>query len=729
MSPAFQYQPLGSSPLEIRILVPTLSRSTPSAYNKYVEDLSIPLEFSIKTLSLSDAKEHGYKALSYVWGDATFHIPLKIDDSTMLITTNLEQALRHLRYDDVASGIWIDLICINQKDDAEKSIQVSSMDEIFGSAACVLAWLGPEKDYSDIAINFLSWLGRDNPDQSAMAAATQPSSTIAYTSMDEYLQHEGRAKVQAAVNALIKYRRWWTRVWIVQEWGFAQDAWLIAGNKRIRKDTFIGATKAIYKYAFDTTIIREYHPITEVVNSPPKENVDYQRYTNFIFVPPPNHFLAGSLFNDSESVFGCLRAAYVTFGLAGTLDATEPVDRIYGLQSLMKQDFRRLGLVVDYQKVKDEGFEEVYADVAEALIQDGRIELLSFCQKPATSADPHFPSWTPDWRNKITSNFTESGDFFKGEPFACSGSNPLEVSFERSNLRPTERIMKIRGVLVGAVGRTGSSFHIDTPGNDLFKRAADFVFEIRGFCQDSSKLQDCAYSKRELEEACWKVPVRGLESRYVQDPITRSYGTADYFRASEISEARYKQALQLFEIAHTSARVEAYGVAIRTPGESRRSKLWLVAKSLFQPLKALWILLSYSFTKIKVSSISWLKYRLALPWVWATRSRDACAEWKEQMGHDRKRQWEHQDGTSYFRGLWSSSPMTPFITEQGHVGVGLGKMQEKDVIYILFGSKVPYIFRPVDQGRYSLIGEAYVYGVMDGELVDGQKETEILHVV
>jgi len=45
-----------------------------------------------------------------------------------------------------------------------------------------------------------------------------------------------------------------------------------------------------------------------------------------------------------------------------------------------------------------------------------------------------------------------------------------------------------------------------------------------------------------------------------------------------------------------------------------------------------------------------------------------------------------------------------------------------DQIWILGGSLVPVILKRVSEGRYNLVGQAFVYGVMHGEAVDGTKE-------
>ena len=49
-----------------------------------------------------------------------------------------------------------------------------------------------------------------------------------------------------------------------------------------------------------------------------------------------------------------------------------------------------------------------------------------------------------------------------------------------------------------------------------------------------------------------------------------------------------------------------------------------------------------------------------------------------------------------------------------------------DCIYIVIGSNVPYVLRPVPGGNLKLIGEAYVYGIVDGEWLSGHKEVSTI---
>lgn len=51
-----------------------------------------------------------------------------------------------------------------------------------------------------------------------------------------------------------------------------------------------------------------------------------------------------------------------------------------------------------------------------------------------------------------------------------------------------------------------------------------------------------------------------------------------------------------------------------------------------------------------------------------------------------------------------------------HVGIGPASMVEGDQIWLLAGSSVPVVLRQRGSGRAMLIGEAYVDGLMYGEI-------------
>ena len=71
-----------------------------------------------------------FNAMSYVCGEALLDNAIRINGSPFYIGDNCFYALRQVCLHYPGSYVWIDAICINQQDLAEKSAQVSAMGAI-----------------------------------------------------------------------------------------------------------------------------------------------------------------------------------------------------------------------------------------------------------------------------------------------------------------------------------------------------------------------------------------------------------------------------------------------------------------------------------------------------------------------------------------------------------------------------------------------------------------------
>ena len=88
-----------------------------------------------------------YAAVSYVHGDMSERKPITLAGRSFMITEGLYDALAAIH----ARGggdrwFWIDQLCINHQNLAEKNAQVAQMSVIYASADQVVAWLRPEVD-------------------------------------------------------------------------------------------------------------------------------------------------------------------------------------------------------------------------------------------------------------------------------------------------------------------------------------------------------------------------------------------------------------------------------------------------------------------------------------------------------------------------------------------------------------------------------------------------------
>lgn len=83
-----------------------------------------------------------YEAVSYAWGPPHFSDAITCNETLLTITPRLANALKHLRYHDKVRYLWIDALCINQRNISEKNQQVKLMLQIYQKARSVPVWLG-----------------------------------------------------------------------------------------------------------------------------------------------------------------------------------------------------------------------------------------------------------------------------------------------------------------------------------------------------------------------------------------------------------------------------------------------------------------------------------------------------------------------------------------------------------------------------------------------------------
>ena len=200
-----------------------------------------------------------YEALSYHWGTSDAETarnriyirdPVKIEDivaqanamkaTNKLVTPtnqekdffvhdNLNHALRHLRSKDHPVVLWVDAICIDQRDrpdsKKEKEKQVQRMAEIYNSAHNVCIWLGLANAQTDLAMDFIQRIvGLNDLD----ALTTDPSYAPSWEAFTYLMQWE-----------------WFSRRWVVQEVALARQATLHCGAKCINWVDFADATSLL----------------------------------------------------------------------------------------------------------------------------------------------------------------------------------------------------------------------------------------------------------------------------------------------------------------------------------------------------------------------------------------------------------------------------------------------------------------------------------------------------
>ena len=205
---------------------------------------SDPLVCTLQIESFSKTPKPVYVALSYCWGTdcsstGVYILPSDVEidtlwsdarevlkllkskgSSILLIGENLKCALLRLRSNKKRIALWVDAICINQKNNEEKTQQLCQMAQVYLKADSVCVWLGEaDKDgKSDRAMDFIPEI-------------------MDFTNQENLFTGKMQAENWLALAELMR-DRWFSRRWVVQEISLAAAASVYCGAKAVQWDDF-----------------------------------------------------------------------------------------------------------------------------------------------------------------------------------------------------------------------------------------------------------------------------------------------------------------------------------------------------------------------------------------------------------------------------------------------------------------------------------------------------------
>lgn len=706
---SFQYCPLDPDRNEIRLLYPIvtakpciLSEDVLLEKDETVVEPDLCLDFELRTVSLHD--KPSYTALSYVWGKEKEWIKsIRVNGVRFLVGSNLECALRHLQYADIAPAIWIDSVCINQKDNHEKSYQVPRMRLIYSGATQIVVWLSPATEHSDQIADFLFQFCKavhqrfnvpprpkypliDYIDFATESDAVKfidtiigltPSVRSGFSSMVHFLD---------AFASFITSRPWWFRVWIVQEFVTAPEYFFQVGSRKFGTEE-LGTFMAILIVLLGSSIlssmkpflgssnltagivsfqwILELHSFREIYHKKSKrQNTLYELLCRTYCRQPTATMKELDAGDDRDRV-------YALFGLVelNETDANNQIVEPLRLTDFPTNERKRLVPEVDYNRP----CHQVFVDVAQHVLKGGDFDILAFCQpwnqksfsgpisaESRDKLDPSkLPSWAPNWTQLIQSpnswwKVGQGGRRVLGNDlFSASSSSIAKLSFTtNNNIRDIYHSysMTVRGVLVDHVLEVKPPYLRSSAVqySDVYSIIRTLFKDIRSLCEASRQLGHDIYNSGQLREAMWRMPIWDHEVNSDDDTVQR---------ATVLSKDRYSKLIGSLNVLDD----------LLLRGEQNDPDTWILS------------------------------------------SENTSADVNIYIGY-----------------IFAGSPMRPFITRRGYIGLGPATMQPEDTICIFLGARVPHVLRRVVGGcsGYKLVGQAYIHGIMDGELMSDSKMHE-----
>lgn len=290
-----------------------------------------PLRFTLVEAKYDSCPK--YTAISYTWGGQEKTQTAWCDDKAMPLTINAEDALRRLRPRRGTRHFWLDAICIDQSCEAEKSIQVGQMADVYRNAECVASWLGKSDKDDRLRAHwsrFLTSLSRH-------AATGNRSWWVP--------QEPSTGPILEAVLSELIAKDYWTRIWTIQEMA-------------------VNSSRMLY--------------------------IDWHR-------PLPVQYLCQTHTNQLEMLVPFLQDVQTSPNSVDTLvdtllqqNAAEPLDYVYGLRAVYPQLLDCI--CVDYGRAAG----DLFTEASKQILLNGGWKLLFTCRHGAKRPDcPSWvPDWS-----------------------------------------------------------------------------------------------------------------------------------------------------------------------------------------------------------------------------------------------------------------------------------------------------------------------------------------------
>jgi hypothetical protein len=238
---------------------------------------------------------------------------------------------------------------------------VALMGLIYSQAASVIAWLGPEENDSQTALNLMQhWANHVDADWEFNQLEPSKESND-HTLADVHTPMSVSPGELDAVCAVLN-RPYFQRTWVRQEVVLGSNAYFQCGNEKLLWLDFRDAIACLSwkKHGSGNTNLR-----LNAAVSLCQMSLDMFYYSNIRI-----------LMRDTK--------------------CEDPRDRIFAILTLLNKEDQKLNIKPDYSRT----VEDVYTDVARRnIFERCQLNMLETCELSSRSLD--IPSWVPDWSTQL----------------------------------------------------------------------------------------------------------------------------------------------------------------------------------------------------------------------------------------------------------------------------------------------------------------------------------------
>jgi hypothetical protein len=677
-----QYSPLDEGNCEIRLI-------------RFLRTNKPQLEICIRTVPKVDSGP--YYCLSYEWGDDTPVWPIIVDDTEILVPKNLGEALVRLQDERVVEYLWADALCINQEDMVEKRNQINLMGSIYSDATAVFAWLGPGSALTDEAMKEISHFGHTiirhlmkiiSPEMASDHLARPELTTQAFcmdiialiSQLDPECWEEigwknADGRVDVEVWATVLSRSFWKRAWILQELAKSSDAYILVGDKKAPLYCFSAILEFVHAISFvsaDTaTIYRMYDLMQLLFDTPILQKLRY-------FCLPALVFERDILSLIAE---------------CSDMSVTVPQDRIFSLSALTTTG---LGPEINYSKALPELLEEITHD---SFLRRGlHSPQLNTTKCPWAAGSPSWVAicsgtagsfslnhWMQFSRVAAVNGINDRHKFAQAaDEFAACGQDSYTVT--RNNF-PRPGILRIPCIVLAQVDMFQ---RLGPTEEDIKQQTAilDHATNLGGASQGGN------FKQQDLSQL--------LFSTSALTKLTAFFDTVTDLKP------HLRARLRLFIL-----RVLRKNNKKLSRSQERHDLLveWIYSLFFFPKHQALQEAAEF-YRKYKEEFSKALQIILLAGEQISNLSKDENFNWNILALCVAK-------SSAFLPTIkMACENRSIFKTSDGNVGLGPATLQAGDYLVILPNMRLPHIVRAAGPGVYQLIDEAFVPGIMYGEIFD-----------
>lgn len=623
-----------------------------------------------------------YLTLSYSWGLGIQDHSVIIDGQYVAVTESLYLAMRTMRKGGlhIKSSthskflLWVDAICIDQHNASEQGREVRRMKTIYGDSIGGFVHLGAASDDSDLALNNINSIAK------SLRTGYDCSNWLVDISMEPETSW-----ATPAIKAIMKLlsRRYWSRMWIIQELAMGQDQMVLCGDSC---SSLIDIRQILRLFVLNLEQIVAIIGYDEYI-----ENTDgFQCTLALLWWIGRVRELVTQPQGSEPVKYSDLRSPI--FGLALYASATDPRDKIYGMMGMLP------AVLASKIDKKGRNYElttrEVFLGFSKAVIETtGDLDIIYTSHLlQSTKSDLALPTWATDWtlKNCRTASIDNSMEWYFG----------LEDGED-----------KLRDIIPSTMGDSGQLSRADggRNGNIHFSDDGELLF-CEGFC-----IAMIDGHASELIAAQSDTPAMSSSPHLVVQP--EAHGMCPYGNSDGLEEALVRTLL-LDPLGVASSKCPIFQipwVGAEADSDARTGECTFGDESIayFAKLREN----GWNTAKFGGSFISFefLRRRLGLFQIAGRPFKDYFPQTISQAPQ------QDIDCTS-IKDIVSNSICRRLVTtKSGHVGMAPATVVHGDAVYVLLGCAFPVILRPVknNAGQYQVAGECYVDGFMKGEALKG----------